>query len=73
MFHSTFFEDGKLLKAEEIISYQFTDRLGLRQALQLVDSIYQDRNKEPALLGDAVIKLVLIKEGLRRYVTRGKP
>lgn len=72
MFHPTSFEDEKLAKAEEIICYQFTNRLGLRQALQLADSIHQNGNKDLALLGDTVIELILIKEGLRRHATRGK-
>lgn len=72
MFHPTSLEDGKLVKAERIISYQFTNRLGLRRALQLADDIHQDGNKPLALLGDTVIKLVLVKEGLRRQATRGK-
>jgi len=65
-------EDGKILNAETIITFQFTDRLQLRQALHLADNIYQDGNKYLALLGDAVIKLVLVKEGLQRHATRGK-
>lgn len=66
------FQDGKVLDAENIIGYQFTDRLQLRQALHLADSIHQDGNKYPALLGDTVIELVLVKEGLRRHATRGE-
>jgi ribonuclease-3 len=72
MFHPTSLEDGKLAKAEKIISYQFTNPLELRRALQLADSIHQDGNKDLALLGDTVIKLILVKEGLRRHATRGK-
>ncbi|CAI7625838.1 unnamed protein product [Penicillium pancosmium] len=64
--------DGNLAKAEEIISYRFKDRLELRRALQLADSIHQDGNKDLALLGDTVIKLILVKEGLRRHATRGQ-
>lgn len=66
------FQDGKVLDAENIITYRFTDRLQLRQALRLADSIHQDGNKYLALLGDTVIKLVLVKEGLRRRATRGE-
>lgn len=66
------FQDGKVLDAENIITYRFTDRLQLRQALQLADSIHQDGNKYLALLGDTVIKLVLVKEGLRRRAARGE-
>jgi ribonuclease-3 len=72
MFHPTSLEDGKLAKAEKIISYQFTNPLELRRALQLADSIHQDGNKDLALLGDTVIKLILVKEGLRRHATRGQ-
>ncbi|PYH91187.1 ribonuclease III [Aspergillus ellipticus CBS 707.79] len=72
MFHSTSGEDGKMEITENIISYRFTDRLQLRQALQLADSIHQNGNKNLALLGDTVIKLVLVKEGLRRHATRGR-
>lgn len=72
MFHSISLENGKLAKAEEIISYRFTNRLALRRALQLADSIHQDGNKNLALLGDTVIKLILVKEGLHRHATRGK-
>ena len=72
MFHPTSLEDGKLATAEETISYRFTDRLELRRALQLADSIHRNGNKDLALLGDIVIKLILVKEGLRRRATRGK-
>ncbi|PLB54759.1 RNAse III [Aspergillus steynii IBT 23096] len=72
MFHPTSLEDGKLAKAEEIISYRFANRLGLRRALQLADSIHQNGNKDLALLGDTVIRLILVKEGLRRDATRGQ-
>ncbi|CRG92727.1 hypothetical protein PISL3812_09793 [Talaromyces islandicus] len=72
MFHFTSLEDGKLAKAEGIICYRFKNRLGLRQALQLADGIHQNGNKDLALLGDTVIKLVLVKEGLRRHATRGQ-
>jgi ribonuclease-3 len=72
MFHPNFLEDGKIVNAENIISYRFTDRLQLRQALQLADSIHQDGNKHLALLGDTVVKLVHVKEGLHRHATRGK-
>jgi hypothetical protein len=72
MFHPNNVEDEKVVNAENIISYRFTDRLRLRQALQLADSTHQDGNKYLALLGDTVIKLVLVKEGLRRHATRGK-
>ncbi|KAJ5593531.1 RNAse III [Penicillium hordei] len=61
-----------LAKAEEIISYRFKDRLGPRRALQLADSIHQNGNKDLALLGDTVIKLILVKEGLRRHAARGQ-
>lgn len=72
MFNSSPIGDGNLAKAEEIISYRFKDRLGLQRALQLADSIHQNGNKDLALLGDTVIKLILVKEGLRRHATRGK-
>ncbi|KAJ5533356.1 RNAse III [Penicillium frequentans] len=72
MFHPISFEDEKLAKAEEIICYQFTNQLGLREALQLADSIHQNGNKDLALLGDTVIELILVKEGLRRHATRGQ-
>ena len=72
MFHPNNVEDEKVVNAENIISYRFTDQLQLRQALQLADSTHQDGNKYLALLGDTVIKLVLVKEGLRRHATRGK-
>lgn len=72
MFHPNFIEDRKVVNAENIISYRFTDRRRLRQALQLADSTHHDGNKHLALLGDAVLKLVLIQEGLRRNATRGK-
>ncbi|KAB8239006.1 ribonuclease III domain-containing protein [Aspergillus alliaceus] len=72
MFHLAYFEDGKIVNAENIISHRFTDRLQLRKALQLADSIHQDGNKYLALLGDTVIKLVLVKEGLCRHATRGQ-
>ncbi|OQE16688.1 hypothetical protein PENSTE_c023G06843 [Penicillium steckii] len=72
MSNSTSLGDGNLAKAEEIISYRFKDRLGLRRALQLADSIHQNGNKDLALLGDTVIKLILVKEGLRRHATRGQ-
>lgn len=65
-------EDTKILNAEDVIAFRFTDRLQLRQALHLADSVHQDGNKCLALLGDTVIKLVLVKEGLRRHATRGK-
>lgn len=72
MFHPNFHDDEKLVNAENIISYRFTHQLLLRQALQLADSIHPDGNKYLALLGDTVIKLILVKEGLRRNATRGK-
>ena len=72
MFHPHFLKDRKLAKAERIISYQFTNPLALREALQLADSSNQIGNKDLALLGDTVIKLILVKEGLRRRATRGK-
>lgn len=72
MFHPTSLVDGKLAKAEEIIAYRFTDRLELRRALQLADSIHPNGNKDLALLGDTIIKLILVKEGLCRHATRGK-
>lgn len=72
MFHPNIVEDEKLVNAENIISYRFTDRLQLRQALQLADSTHLDGNKYLALVGDTVIKMVLVKEGLRRHATRGK-
>lgn len=65
-------EDGKILNTETIIMFQFTNRLQLQQALRLADNIHQDGNKCLALLGDAVIKLVLVKEGFQRHATRGK-
>lgn len=72
MSYLTLPEDEKILTTENIIMFRFTDRLQLRQALHLADSIHQDGNKYLALLGDTVIKLVLVKEGLRRHATRGK-
>ncbi|KAL4899911.1 hypothetical protein BDW74DRAFT_162681 [Aspergillus multicolor] len=72
MFRPNLQEDRKIANAETIISYQFTDRLQARHALQLADSAHPDGNKHLALLGDAVIKLVLIQEGLRRQATRGQ-
>ena len=42
MSHLTLLEDGKILKAENIITFQFNDRLQLRQALHLADSIHHD-------------------------------
>lgn len=71
MSHPVPLEDEKLAKAQEIISYHFTNRFALRGALQLADGIHQDGNRNLALLGDTVIKLILIKEGLRREATRG--
>lgn len=72
MSHLTLLKDGKILKAENIITFQFVDRLQLRQALHLADSIHYDGNKYRALLGDTVIKLILVKEGFRRHATCGK-
>lgn len=60
MSHLTLLKDGKILKAN-IITFQFVDRLQLRQALHLADSIHYDGNKYLALLGDTVIKLILVK------------
>lgn len=54
------------------LPYQFQDRLELRRALQLADSIHQIGNKDLDLFGDTVIKLILVKEGLRRHAIRGK-
>ncbi|ODM15234.1 hypothetical protein SI65_09175 [Aspergillus cristatus] len=72
MSHLTLLEDGKILDAENITKFQFTDRSQLRQALNLADGVNQDSNKYLALLGDVVIKLVLVKEGLHRHATRGQ-
>jgi hypothetical protein len=72
MAHLTLSEDEKILNSEEILGYRFNDRVRLRQALQLADSVHRDGNKHLALLGDAVIKLILVKEGLVHHATRGK-
>ncbi|KAF7591555.1 hypothetical protein BBP40_001435 [Aspergillus hancockii] len=63
--HLALLEDGKLLDVENISTFQFTGRLQLRQALRVADNIHPDGNKYLALLGDTVIKLVLVKVGLR--------
>ncbi|KAJ5346996.1 ribonuclease III domain-containing protein [Penicillium brevicompactum] len=72
MFHPASLDDQKIVTAENSISYRFTDRLELRQALQLADSIHQDGNKNLALLGDTVIRLVFVQEGLCRGAPRGQ-
>lgn len=56
--------DPKILNAENIISYQFHDQHGLRNALDLT------RNRNLAQLGDAIIHSVLIYEGICRPATR---
>lgn len=65
-------DDEKVLRAEGIVAYQFNDRVRLQQALRLAGSFQQDGNKYLALLGDAIIKMVLVKEGVSRQTTRGK-
>jgi hypothetical protein len=51
---------------------QFNNHDLVRRALSLADSINKGGNKDLAQLGDAVIKLALVKEGLRRHATRSK-
>lgn len=69
---NTRLDDEKVLHAEGITTFQFNDRMLVRQALRVAGSMQQDGNKYLALLGDALIKLVLVKEGLCRHATRGK-
>ncbi|PLB40228.1 putative RNAse III [Aspergillus candidus] len=72
MFHPESLRDRNLARAEEIISYRFTNPLLLQEALQLAGVFDQIGNKDLALLGDAVIHLIFVKEGLRRRATRGQ-
>ncbi|KAL6719771.1 hypothetical protein ACLMJK_001692 [Lecanora helva] len=65
---------------ETIISYHFTDKTLLRKALQAAGSIASicntggvldtDGNKRPAIVGDVVLKLVLVEEWYRLNTPR---
>ncbi|PLN81001.1 RNAse III [Aspergillus taichungensis] len=72
MSHPALLQDARLAKAERIISYQFSNTLALREALQLPESFHRMSNKGLALLGDAIITVILVKEGLRRGAPRGQ-
>lgn len=72
MFHPHVLQDSKIMDAESIISYRFTDRLQLRNALQLADNAHPDGNRGLAQLGDVVLRLVLTLEGQSQQATRGR-
>jgi ribonuclease-3 len=56
-------QETKIINAEHIFGYQFNNLLELRKALS--------GDKLLALLGDSLLRHILIKEGLHRNATRG--
>ncbi|PKY01684.1 putative RNAse III [Aspergillus campestris IBT 28561] len=72
MYHPDSLKDRRLARAEGIISYYFSNPVVLREALQLADASHQIGNRNLALLGNTVIHLILVQEGLRRRATRGQ-
>ena len=60
------FAETKISLAEEIISYQFVDRSLLHEALRLPNGVQRDNNGL-AQEGDAVMRVILVKQGLRLY------
>lgn len=60
-----------LVNAEETIAHRFTQWRLLRQALNLSNGFSQE-HKNLAQLGDSIIDTILINEGYRRNMDRGK-
>lgn len=61
----------ELQDAEDIINYMFAEPSLLHEALQASGCESPDGNKRLALVGDAVLKLVLVAEGHDRDEPRG--
>lgn len=57
-------QDSKILNAQRILGYQFSNLLELRRALG-GDGLL-------ALLGDNLINQVIIREGIRRHAAPGQ-
>lgn len=57
-------QDPKILNAQRILGYQFSDLLELRRAL--------GSDRSLALLGDKLIDQVLVREGIRRHAAPGQ-
>ncbi|PGH07240.1 hypothetical protein AJ79_06344 [Helicocarpus griseus UAMH5409] len=55
--------DDSIQAVKDIIGFKFHDRALLREALQAAGFASTDGNKKLALLGDAVLKPVLVMEG----------
>lgn len=66
-------EDGRIQAVEGIIGYRFVDETLLREALQAAGYSYPiDGNKNLALVGDAALRLVLVSDGYKRHVFKGR-
>lgn len=64
---------ARTLEVEKILGYKFTDTLLIQEALQLAGfRPNSDGNKNLALVGDAVLRLVLVMDGYDRGQRRGK-
>lgn len=67
-----------LQAVEAILAYHFTDPTLLWTALQAAGSIYpgevviKDGSKRLAILGDAVLKLVLVEDWYRSGAAKGR-
>ena len=56
---------------EQKINYSFSNRTLLREALQTPSRVNEDGNKNLAMVGNAIIRLVIVNYGLKEKKTRG--
>ncbi|KAJ6148999.1 hypothetical protein N7471_000198 [Penicillium samsonianum] len=64
--------DEELQLFEEKIKYRFTDRIWARKALQTSSAFNEDGNKTLAMIGDAILRLVIVDHGHQEKKTRGE-
>ncbi|KAJ5971869.1 uncharacterized protein N7479_001787 [Penicillium vulpinum] len=56
---------------EKKIKYRFNDRARAREALQAAAGFNGDGNKDLALIGDAILRLVIVNYGYTQNYTKG--
>ncbi|CDM37817.1 Ribonuclease III domain [Penicillium roqueforti FM164] len=63
--------DEELQVLEQKINYSFSNRTLLREALQPATWVNEDGNKKLAMVGNSIMRLVIVNHGLKGKKTRG--
>ncbi|KAJ5781841.1 uncharacterized protein N7518_010324 [Penicillium psychrosexuale] len=64
--------DEELQVLEQKINYSFSNRTLLREALQPATWVNEDGNKKLAMVGNSIMRLVIVNHGLKEKKTRGQ-